>query len=499
MGRADDMSYIGEYMNIASSGHIEEENIYPASLILGAIITLALDITANNTSFIVPVLFSFIFITGTYVYSKKIIQNSYITSLVIPSSFIMYLGVYNFLNVPHAFFFAYMPLFLYVFHSYIDDKNKFPFSLIFILIILLIPFTHPFIVYFVTVYCFVHIFFNTSFLSRFNKFGIAKMNWTVLSILFVSYTSWFLYQGRLLSVLVRDVYNYINDIGRGATSDRTVEKIASINFEFNDYLQLLSIFYGRYVFPTIIIIIGFAYIFFKKKEHKYTYIKKYYPIIILYIICIFTQVILMFNPVITHQPDRLMHLNFVVYGQIPLFAISLYVIFLEKQKSFYKIINVCLILLAIWTFSLFAAFDSPNVYRTNSALTYNEIEGMDWLLKSQEEYPIPIGMVSEQSFRYPDILGLSKEKMIHKKIIDHFGYNATITNFSEVYFDSKLNEYNHGYLVITTLGELLYQEIPGYNRIERFKKKDFEKIRNDHSTNKIYDSLNIEIFVVNKL
>src|SRR5659263_631832 len=61
MGRADDMSYIGEYLQIATSGHFADWDIYPASHIIGASISLISNLEAHSTFFIMPIVFSFIF------------------------------------------------------------------------------------------------------------------------------------------------------------------------------------------------------------------------------------------------------------------------------------------------------------------------------------------------------------------------------------------------------------------------------------------------------
>lgn len=107
MGRADDMSYIGEYLQIVNSGHFAAWDIYPASHSIGAFMSLLSGIEAHYVSFIIPIVFSFIFIVGIYLLSRELISQPTVCSLVIVSSFILYIGIYNFLNVPHALFFHY--------------------------------------------------------------------------------------------------------------------------------------------------------------------------------------------------------------------------------------------------------------------------------------------------------------------------------------------------------------------------------------------------------
>ena len=58
MGRADDMGYIGEYLQIATSGHFASWDIYPASHIIGASISVISNLEAHDTSFITSIRYS---------------------------------------------------------------------------------------------------------------------------------------------------------------------------------------------------------------------------------------------------------------------------------------------------------------------------------------------------------------------------------------------------------------------------------------------------------
>jgi hypothetical protein len=500
MGRADDMTYIGEYLQIANSGHIASWDIYPASHIIGSGISIILNIEPHLVSFIVPIVFSFMFIAGIYLFSRKLFPGTYIKLLVVVSSFILYLGVYNYLNVPNALFFAFMPFYLYVINSYIEIKqnNRLSFSLIFILITIVLPYSHPFIVFFAIMTLLFYLLSNYVLPIKAQEFKIPQIRLNSFMILMISFLSWFFYQGRLLTDLSRLINSYLNQIGRDPTAVWTAEKVSQINFNFIDYLQLLTFFYGRYIIPTVFVLVSLIIIYHNKKILSDKYFKNYPYLLIMYVVFLFIQLIFLFNPIIVHQPDRIMNLNFVVFAQIPLFAIALYVIFLYRYKSIYNILLVCLILTSIWTISFFGAFDSQTVYRPNVALTYNEVKGMSWLSDSRGDYPL--NMMFEQSYRYPDILGFERSNWIYIKTIpDHFGYDSDIDKFSDVYFGSSFNDYHCGYLVITSYGELLYQELPAHKKVGRFNKEDFEMIRDDVSVDKVYDSINLEILFVNNI
>jgi hypothetical protein len=183
-----------------------------------------------------------------------------------------------------------------------------------------------------------------------------------------------------------------------------------------------------------------------------------------------------------------MNLNFVVYAQVPLFACALYLLFLEKSKSYSRMMLVCGILLLVWSFSLFGSFDSPNVSRNNVALTYNEVSGMNWFYKVKDNSLISIPL--SQLNRFYHLFGNAEKGDAMKYLPDHFGYSNNSNNFMEI----NLNPGLSSYIVILTIDELLYQEVPAYAHVGRYNKYDFVRFRNDLSVNKIYASTNIEIF-----
>ena len=64
-----------------------------------------------------------------------------------------------------------------------------------------------------------------------------------------------------------------------------------------------------------------------------------------------------------------------------------------------------------------------------------------------------------------------------------------------LFADINLEYDQQSYVILLTLDELLYQEVPGYNEVGRYTAEDYTRFRNDRSVSvKIYDNLNIEIY-----
>lgn len=487
MGRADDMSYIGEYLQIATSGHFAAWDIYPASHIIGAFLSLVSGSEAHYVSFVIPIIFSFIFITGIYLFSRELTSQSIVRALVILSSFILYMGYYNFLNVPHALFFAFLPLYLCYFNRYIKNLKNMSFSIVFILMTLLIPITHPFIVLFVFSFFLLHMVPKASLSPYIRLPNTHKVNVSSFLILIISFMSWFAYNNVLKMDFKRSYFAFINKITEPVFFG-TTEKLAKINLSFFDYLQLIGLFYGRYIIPTFFILISFILIYQNRKLLKNNQINEYSYLLILYFTFLILQIVLLFNPLVVHQPDRITSLNFVVYSQIPLFSIALYLIFFQKKISFSKILQVSVILAFIWSLSFFGCFESPNIYKTNAALTYNEVYGMEWFYREKGDSIINVPL--SQLNRFHDLFGDPEKDDKLNYLPDHFGY----VNESDFFADVNLGTGVEPYIVVLTLDELLYQKVKGYIHVGRYKDADFVRFRKDITVSKIYDSTNIEIF-----
>jgi len=171
-------------------------------------------------------------------------------------------------------------------------------------------------------------------------------------------------------------------------------------------------------------------------------------------------------------------------------VLALSVLFVKSKFFNRQTILLLLLLAGTWSLSLFGTFDSPNIFRTNAALTYNEVEGMEWFyeVKDSENIIVPLSQIGRFHDLFDD--GGSDNRI---SVPDHFGYDSTHRSFADI----NLEYGQQSYVVLLTLDELLYQEVLGYMEGGRYTAGDCARFRNDQSVNaKIYDSLNIETFGV---
>lgn len=486
MGRADDISYIGEYIQISSSGYIANWDVYPASHIIGALVSLVTGLEPHIVSFIIPFVFSFLFAGGLVLLSRYFLKDPVLVNIAIPSAFILYLGPYNFLNVPHGLFFGLMPLVIFVIARYIENHSL---KNIFLLlpISILIPFTHPYLVLFVVYMLGVFIALGRFF---FRDVDVAYSRAIYpLSLIALGFTFWFSYSYRLLGTFNRSFLSALEGPKETVLS-QTADKFFRINIDIFDSIKLMAFYYGRYAIPILVIIITFGLIFFRLRTVSQKVRRCFIILSIIYVVLIILELLIFFNPIIIHQPDRLTNLNFIVYAQVPLFALSLYILS-DKPKSFYK--NTALLVLILtgtWGLSLFGTLYSPNVFRANSALAVNEVEGMQWFYEERvtDTVFVPLSQVG----RFHTVLGDFGEDTI-VSLSDHFGYGPPPMSF----VDSNKGMDLKGNVVLLTIDELLYQQVPGYIEVGRYVATDFIRFRNDNSLiGKTYDTTDVEIHLV---
>ncbi len=484
MGRADDMSYIGEYEHISNTGSISAWDIYPASPIVGAIIKTLTGLPANGVAFIIPIIFSFILICGLYLFSRFFLTEEKQMQIALLTSFVLYLGPYNFLNVPHALFFAYIPVYLLCLLRYIRNRSISNAVLI-IIPTVLVPFMHPFIVLFV-----FSLLLTQGIPEKIvNRFFLAEFRSDVrpLLLLIIGFFSWFIYNSTLMINFAQSYYAFIQRSTETVLSG-TVSKLSSANLDFFHLFIFLFIYYGRYIVSMMVILLGFYYVYLNKNTIHDSVKNNIILLSILYILALFIEIILFLNPIISHQPDRLTNLNFIVYAQVPLFTLSLYVL-ISNSRSFSRQTILPIILVAgIWSLSFWGAFSSPYTFKTNEALTYNEVEGMTWFFESRS-YDLVLTPLSQLD-RFRDLFD-RQDRTINMAFRSHFGYKSDDRSILEV---NQIEDKNF-YAILMTTDELLYQEVPGYKEVGRFTSNDYVRFRNDRSIDgKIYDNLNIEIF-----
>lgn len=488
IGDMDDLSYLGEIYSIISTAHTNVDNIYPASHVLYSITSLISGIEAYKLSTLVPVFFSLTFVSGIIVFSRNTLgnktanDNSLLLILLFPVAMIYYLRYMHFSIAPNGSFFMLVPIYLLVIYKYIfTNENRISFAILTIILILVLPFSHPFIILFISYIALILSISKNRLLN--NK----KNPFSLILLLVVATTLWMISNSFYIHALKG--YSHISQAVAmsGLETFRKAYDVVSLKS-----ILLTSFFlYGRYAIPLAIILIAAIKMYTSKdnKSQHQCFMKDCFTKhAMLYVLFALLDIILIFNPFLTHTVKRLTTLNFVIFAQIPLFALSMNYLFLDRKTKNSGILVICIILSAIFALSIFGSLSSPLIYEPNTGITVNEVEGMHWWLNSKNETINITSPLSPQiDSRYRDLLQGWKVTDLHIiNLPSHFGYSK----------NGKL-AFNNLYIAIMGYDELLYSSALVFEKNKEraaYIPEDFSRFRNDTHVQKVYDSLDIEIY-----
>jgi len=485
MGRADDMSYIGEYLHISNIGIISNWDIYPASHIFGASIAIISGMQSSVVSFIIPIVFSSLFVFGTNIHGNKFYKNTDYRNILIVSSFVLYLGMYNFLNTPHALFFAFLPIYLFIIFNYVQHGTT-SYAIMMVLFSLLIPFTHPFILFFVIAFQLSLLLFKR-FIKNLITGDISRLR-NIVIIQLTAFASWFLYSSSLLGSFGRAVNSFLLKLTEPVLTE-TTDKIVKIGPDLSSFIPFVLIYYGRFIIPTVLIIV-FLFLYYNRIKHDAEQNRIVKLLFVAYLITLIIEAILFLNPLISHVPDRMTNLLFLVYFQIPAFTL-LSIIYINNYKIKSRIYTIkkfsmISVVILIFSLSLLGALPSPMVYSSNFALTNNEVAGMKWVydFRDSDNMAAPLSQIGRFHTLFDD--GLNDDYI---GLSDHFGYDNTNKSLAQSITDNS----GSLYIVKLTIDVTLYEEVPGYSNIGRYNYQDYYRLNCDDSVINIYSSKNIGI------
>lgn len=484
--KMDDLTYLAEIKSILWSGHINNSDIYPAALMLYAQISAITGIVAQTLSTLLPCLFSLIFVIGIFIISKLIIKIQEILYILLPTACIFYLHNYHFSTAPHFCYFTCTPIIMYLLFQYSFEKeNRFSWLLIILPVIWLMPTMHPFIIL-VVLYSFIILLIVKMFFLKKTMYPL----YGLIIMFILGYFGWAIANYGLHSFIRGTYITFINGLTENTLSMglKYMSKASNWTTPF-EFMRAYFLIYGRYFIPFVVILVALCFIIFNKKLQN-TIKRTYYLFGSLIIIYGFLDIFLLVNPIYAHTVQRLTALNFFVYFLIPLFAISLYIIFLQNHFVILHIM-AALILTLVMGVSLFGAFPSSWSYTANSGIVVNQVNGMRWLFEHKNAEPGAAVGEEQMMSRYYDLFYGWPENMMYRKDVqdfimpDHFGYN-----------DNTSNTYDNYYIIITTYAEYLYTDIWKYKdkQFDRFLPDDFNRFQNAPDYNHIYSSLNMDIY-----
>jgi hypothetical protein len=192
-----------------------------------------------------------------------------------------------------------------------------------------------------------------------------------------------------------------------------------------------------------------------------------------------TQLALLFNPVIAHSIVRIVNINYMVFGLVPLFGIALA---LMARASSWARVGALTVAVAVSCVSVMGAFDSTQTFRPNQEFGKEEVLAARWLTSERGEYGIynPLSGFEKRAMNllYDIPRRENPLRPPHEgKMPDHF---------------EDLSSPEPGYSVIPEAERVLYVDL--YPEVGRFTQADFDSldVRTDQA--RVYDSMGITAY-----
>jgi len=483
-GSADELSHIGEISHIILSSHVDKLNIYPLTHIIYANSSLICQIPVNVTSLLFPVYFSIMFAVGMVIFTRSITPTyKELHYVIIPFCFIYYLGHFHLSNIPYYTFFAVLPIFLFVLIKYFQNRST-SLSIVITIFLIVFPFAHPFIFMFI-LYILILAKLEDFILNK--KSNIQKL----ITISLITYLAWATYNASIMVRFSTLVGLIGNKLARPIVFMGGLDTLRQSDMSLAEIFNLIFYYYVRYLIPVLFISIFILFFIINRKLFNKNNQVDISKSIKLFLIFVSFELFLFLNPIIVHNFDRISNLNLAIFGIIPLFAISFYHFILNHEMKPICFLVGAILLSLIFASATYGVFFSPRIYHPNIGVPNNEVLGMSWLFTHKSQVPIK-DLVGSIGPRYADLFfGWSEsEKRVSEDLLrqqyastpDHFGYDTSNHYLSK-----------SSYIVLTTMAEEMYQTL--FSRLDKYNGEDFYKFRNDFLIKKIYDSLNIAIYI----
>jgi hypothetical protein len=502
IGRGEEFSYIGLAGQSSLCNLSGFSNLSPTGPLLVSALALISGLKTSALSYFLPVFFSIMFITGMFLFYRIFMSREKLVSVAFLSSTIPYFGHFQTSSASYYLTFCLVPLYLLVLRSAISDKNR-AMAVCLLFMMPLIPLAHPFIFAYL-----IYFSLSLTFSSKMLKPGFLHK---ILSLNFLSSGTPH-FAGRKIPLFIFLLFTsggfllcakYAPQFFDTFTSNPILRAkmlvIASLSTVprtengFLEFVHLLSLNYGKYYIPLILIMINSVIVWQNRKRFCHHFVRRYPRFLVLYITTFFMEIAFLLNPFIPYPPDLFANLSFIIFAQIPLLGYSLYIVFLRKGYTL-GLCSAVLVLCLLWTLGFFTCFSSPYTDGVSEAISQNEAQGIQWLSGVRETYPYVMSSISpDGSSILTGALGTNNRKAELTGSFQKLLY-ASKNDFKDGVSVEKAAENESFYIVETTFSEALSARVQGSDETSVSTGGNTLKVQTDYPVYKIYDSLNIKIY-----
>ena len=499
--KGDNISHIGIMKDILIFGHVPSDIVYPITHILLSelvyITGLPTIIIANHSTTI----FSIFYIVSIYLLATSILVTKREQIFATASISCVLFNGYDVYLMPNGWSLLYLPFVLFLYFKSLR-KNDFPaYTLLFIITLIIYPFFHPLssfvviaiLIIFKLLGSLTHILHakNASFLvdkSYFPSKGII-----LETVIFLAWILSFQQFKPNIKLMYQSITAGSNPNLIGSMSS-TINKLNLTPLEIIELsFKLMGQHFIFLFFTFLSFIILLQYPNVRKNNDR---------LVILH--CITTFFGVMYVSYLLNIIPGLQYIGsdrFLAYLVIftPIFAGFVLSYIIDKKITIYSLNFVpiiCVIIILIpSTISIYNLYPSPYIMQPTPSITQMDMNGARWFLNFTN---LDIGSVNVMSpiYRFTTgIVGYTESKKLLRSrysdtpLPDHFNYTIS-NNLGNSYIQNK-------YCMITMFDKTIYYTV--WKTIERFSQKDFQKLEQDSTVDKLYSNGETIICYIHKM
>jgi len=483
---------------ISNFGHLPQTDFYPIMHILLSILHIS-TLDWIKSALFLSIIFFLGYIAYLYIFGKLITGNK--KGGIFTSLFGIPL-IYSFAHYAfYPYFFALLsiPIILFIYQKILIYRDKINFYIPLLLIFFFIVFCHPSITFFLIIIFLIFFICNIIIKSKYSEFN-KNIAFNFMIILFISFFIWLIQFPSLLNNIKTIIQVILGQHDKITIAEFQLDLIKSADVSIWLIIERYIKVYGSftiYFLLSFFIIINLIKNYYKKMSINIIHVIYSNQFIGSFIF----SFLMIFSYFIIFEPIRALS-NLILFA-IFICGMAIHQIWdsinSKKQKSHF-ILFLSIFFTIICMLCIFNLYSSPWKSEANTALSYGEKKGIDWLLEYREE-GIPLTMNGLSIRTYPIFYFSNKKNFIYEMNIpyftevipSHFGYDKNNT-IEEIF---KEYNYNNLYIITTRFMILLPEAVSPDRRdyIKHYTNADFIRLNSDTSVKLIYS--NGELFIRN--
>ncbi|WP_143052420.1 hypothetical protein [Methanococcoides vulcani] len=488
-GEGDVLFHIGVMKDIVQTGHVHNEVFYPILHLLGTTIFYVTNISFENITTLISIMFTLCFSLYVYFLASSITEKVWKKIIIVGYSTLLIFSVFNLRVHPSVLSAIMLPLILgsYQYKSW-ANKKPVEFSIIILILAFLITFMHPIttilLLILIVGYFFINKIHKKSAFSDAKELNLALLISIAFFAWYLSYSSILRYfkiiYTSLLSESDTSISNYYMDI----YSTSQLSAYNTIKYLFWNYGYLVILFGIATLF-----IVSNLYKHHKKVDLPLVNISYSYFQFIGFLISISFMVGYFIEFEVIRVSRLAVILSVITCG---LFSIE----FIKINKKY--IIFPFIILILLSSFFVFNVYSSPHQSSPNYHMTEMEYSGLEWIIVNRNN---DLQFVSNTNIWkngfYILGYGESLKDPINKnrnKLPTNYGYEKYESFNDAVINELELNE--SFYTTYDTYMEINYKVLPTevWDIASKYNKSYIEM---DKSVSVIYSNGEHENWLVN--